>query len=392
MAPRLISGLVLLFSIAGFSAEATSLHGTMTRPDGVNIDWYLDRQAQSAHQGILVIAQGSGCGSVRSNRNVEAAKSLLPDFAVITVEKYGVSPGDVPKGPEDCSKLFFAHHTVTQRVSDYRAVIDQVKAMSWWNGKLVLFGGSEGGAVVQILAAEVNADAAVIFSSATGIHFRDAFIQVLPPEMAAQAPAELEKARRNPLSAEVWGGNSYRWWADIIDRPLWEDALKARGALLVVQGRRDRSNPVSSARAFRDIFAARHQCNLTYWEYEDYDHAMVDTSGTSHLPEVLSRISDWIRRQLAEGVNPDRLVGASDGSAEPSLGQGPHTRLRADHCQEGSGLRSGRDHPRQEPRTSSGSGSVSNRTASISARPWIQALAMRWPPSISPPPAEKMIG
>ena len=297
-----LSWLVAFLAVSASAAVAAPQRLTLARPNAPEIDWYLDQHTLTGRQGILVIAQGSGCGSVAGNRNVEAAKRLLPDFAVVTVEKYGVSPGAVATGPGDCSKLFWAHHTVSQRVADYRAVIEKLKAEPWWNGQLVLFGGSEGGAVVQILAAEVDANAAVIFSSATGMPFRDAFVQVLPPEVAAEAPAQLEKARRNPLSPEVWGGNSLRWYADIADRPLWEDALKARGALLVVQGVRDRSNPVSSARAFRDAFAAQHHANLTYWEYEDYDHGMVDPAGASHLPEVLSRISNWIRLHLAAGA------------------------------------------------------------------------------------------
>lgn len=297
--PRLLFGLVFALASMTSAATAAPQHAELKRPGGSEIDWYLDRQTAPPRQGILVVAQGSGCASVTTNRNVEAAKGLLPDFAVVTVEKYGVPPGALPRGPEDCSAPFLAHHTISQRVADYQAVIEVLKAKPWWNGQLVLFGGSEGGAVVQILAADVNADASVIFSSATGIPFRDAFIQVVPPEMAAEAPVKLDQARRAPLSAEVWAGNSYRWWADIADRPLWEDALKARGAILVVQGRRDRSNPVSSARAFRDVFETRKRCNLTYWEYDDYDHAMIDSGGVTHLPEVLSRISDWIRRQLA---------------------------------------------------------------------------------------------
>jgi len=291
----------LLFALVASRGIAAPQHNTLKRPVGPDIDWYLDRQVPSARQGILVIAQGSGCGSVVNNRNVEGAKSLLPGFAVVTVEKYGVAPGAVQKGPQDCSPLFWANHTVSQREQDYRAVIDRVRTEPWWNGQLVLFGGSEGGAVVHILAANVDANAAVILSSATGIPFRDAFVQVVPPEMAREAPSQLDKARRNPLSADTWGGNSYRWWADIADRPLWEDALKAKGALLVVQGARDRSNPLSSARAFRDAFAARHRSNLTYWEYADYDHTMVDSTGTSHLPEVFSRISNWLELNL--GLN-----------------------------------------------------------------------------------------
>jgi pimeloyl-ACP methyl ester carboxylesterase len=305
MLKRLPCCLALALSLVAGGATAESRQMALRRPDGSDIGWQLDRRDRPGAQGILVIAQGSGCSSVTTNRNVLAARGLLPTFAVVTVDKYGVAPGAVQNGPDDCPPVFFAHHTVSQRVSDYQAVLDQLKAAPWWNGQLVLFGGSEGGAVVQILAARVDANAAVIFYSATGLPFGDAFLQVLPPDLAAQAPAQLGKARRNPLSAEVWGGNSYRWWADIIDRPLWEDALRAKGALLVVQGRRDQSNPVISARAFRDAFAARRRCNLTYWEYEDYDHAMTDTAGVTHLPEVLGRISTWITDALKTPPEPN---------------------------------------------------------------------------------------
>ncbi|MFT4252369.1 MAG: hypothetical protein QM608_07785 [Caulobacter sp.] len=288
----------LVLALVATGAAAAPEHRTLERPDGSTIDWNLDRRTSPARQGVLVLAQGSGCGSVAGNRNIEAAKTLRPDFAVLTVEKYGVAPGAVQKDPDDCTPAFWANHTVSQRVRDYRAVIDLLKQQPWWNGRLVLFGGSEGGAVVQILAAETDADAAVIFSSATGVPFRDAFLQVLPPPVVPEARARIDKARRDPLSAERWGGNSYRWWADIVDRPLWEDALKARGSLLVVQGAHDRSNPVASARAFRDAFAARGRANLTYWEYADYDHAMIDAAGAAHLAEVLARISGWLDQKL----------------------------------------------------------------------------------------------
>jgi hypothetical protein len=66
----------------------------------------------------------------------------------------------------------------------------------------------------------------------------------------------------------------------------------------VVQGARDRSNPAASARALRDAFTKAGRCNLTYVEYADYDHAMVDPAGVSHLPDVLASVSTWMRAQL----------------------------------------------------------------------------------------------
>jgi alpha-beta hydrolase superfamily lysophospholipase len=299
---RVWAGLILA-ALAATQAAAQPAVSAVKRPDGSAIDWYLDRQTAPPKQGILVLAQGSGCSSVTLNHNIETAKHLLPDFAVVTVDKYGVRPGDDPKPDDGCSKTFYAHHTVSQRVADYRQVIARAETLPWWNGQLVLFGGSEGGAVMHILAAKVEPNAAVIYSSATGMPFADAFVQVIPPQMAAEAPAELARIRRAPLSDKVWGGNSYRWWADVIDRPLWEEALKARAPLLVVQGRRDRSNPVSSARALRDAFAAAKRCNLTYWEFEDYDHAMADAAGVSHQSEVFTRISAWLSDRL-KGAPP----------------------------------------------------------------------------------------
>lgn len=295
------AALALLLTLAPFSTAAAEAERTsLPRADGSRIDWFLDRRGAAGPQGLLVLAQGSGCASVTTNRNLEAAKGLLPEFAVVTVEKYGVSPGDAPASPDDCSPAFFAHHTVSQRVSDYAAVVRHLRSQPWWNGQLVLFGGSEGGAVVQILAGEIDPSAAVVFSAATGIPFRDSFVQVIPPPMAAEASAQLARARADPLSAQVWGGNSYRWWADIADRPLWEDALKSKGPLLVIQGARDGSNPVGSARALRDRFTAAGRCNLTYREYADYDHGMVDEAGVPHLPEVLAAASGWIRARLAD--------------------------------------------------------------------------------------------
>jgi hypothetical protein len=56
---------------------------------------------------------------------------------------------------------------------------------------------------------------------------------------------------------------------------------------------------VASARAVRAAFDQGCHCNLTYWEFPEYDHAMTDAAAMSHLPDVLARISDWLKRRLA---------------------------------------------------------------------------------------------
>jgi len=250
----------------------------------------------------LVLAQGSGCLAATENRNIVRAKGLLPQFAVVTVEKYGVRPHDTPKDPlGGCSPDFHAHHTISQRVADYQRILAELEKTPWWDGRLALFGGSEGGAAVSMLAPRTNPTAVVVFSAAPGRSFRQTLKLAVPPEVAAQADAEFARIKADPLSAKLWGGNSYRWWADILDHDLTADLLSVRAPILIVHGERDRSGPVQVARMVRDDFQREGRCNLTYWELPGYDHEMRDVAGASHIDEVLQRISGWLAAKVGTG-------------------------------------------------------------------------------------------
>ena len=295
---------VLAFVFNTAAASTTPIDKVLQRPDGSSIYWTIDRQSGVAKQGILLVAQGSGCLAATENPNIANARRLLPEFAVLTVEKYGVEPHAKPKDPfEGCSGVFYAHHTVSQRVADYERVLGELKQEPWWNGQLVLFGGSEGGGTVSILAAKVNPTAVVIFSAAPGHSFGEIFKLSVPPAVAQHADEEFKKIEAEPLSAKVWGGNSYRWWADILRQDMAAELLKAESPILLVQGERDTHAPVAIARQITDDFQRAGHPNLTYWEFAPYDHAMQDAQGVSHLDEVMTRISSWIADRLAESHN-----------------------------------------------------------------------------------------
>ena len=286
--------------LTGQAAAAASVDLVTRRDDGSLIHWSLDRQQGGPKQGILVLAQGSGCLAATENPNIVRAKGLLPDFAVVTVEKYGVRPHDAPKDPfGGCSLDFHAHHTVSQRVADYQRVLAQPETSPWWDGRLVLFGGSEGGAAVAMLAPRVRPTALVVFSTAPGRSFRQTFKLSVPPEVAAQADSEFVKIKADPLSPKLWGGNSYRWWADILDHDLTADLLSVRTPILIVHGERDRSGSVQIARMVRDEFQREGRCNLTYWEFAGYDHQMQDAAGAAHIEEVMRRISGWLSAKIS---------------------------------------------------------------------------------------------
>lgn len=293
-------------AVAGISLLAVAVVHTTTRPDGSTIFWSLDGQRDVPKQGILLVAQGSGCLSTSENPNLARARSLLPDFAFLTVEKYGVHPHDAPKDwMGGCRAEFYAHHTVSQRAADYQRVLGELASAPWWDGRLVLFGGSEGGAAVVELAPRVKPNAVVIFSNSLG-RFRQDFKLVVPPDVAAMADAEFAKIAADPLSPKLWGGNSYRWYADIMDHDLTTDALAVHAPILLVLGERDLSGVAVNARNIPADFQRAGHCNLTYWEFPGYDHEMRDAAGVSHLDEVLRGISGWLREKVRSPVLNER--------------------------------------------------------------------------------------
>lgn len=303
---RNLSPLVLSTFMMPAVASADPQSFEMPRADGSVIHWTLDGPQDAERTGLLVLAQGSGCLSVVNNENLAMTRTIFGEFAALSVEKYGVASGDNPADDHtECSEAFREHHTVSQRIADYRQVIEGLRGESWWNGELVLFGGSEGGLAMAILASQVQADAAILFSTAGGLPFGQIVRQSIPEEGWPTVNAAFENARRNPDSSELWGGSSLRFWADIIDRRVADDMLRSDAAFLLIQGGNDPSSPVSAARATSDLFADAGRCNLTYWEFPGLNHGMADASGNGRMAEVLSQAAAWLRERNAANVHAD---------------------------------------------------------------------------------------
>lgn len=284
----------------------------LARSDKSIIHWALDMPEAGEPRGVIVLAQGSGCLSVEHNANLAHIRSAFPAFAALTVEKYGVKPGDNPTADhEDCSEEFRQHHTMTQRVEDYLAVLSKLRTESWWNGRLVLAGGSEGGDVIARLSAPAKADATILISTGGGKTFGEMVRQSIMDEMERHKVPEanwppvdqvFERARANPMSAEIWAGSSFRFWADAIDHRILDSMLRADTDFLLIQGGRDTSTPVEMARIVTDRFSEAGRCNLTYWEFPGLDHGMTDMAGTSRMSEVFATAALWAEQQLSSNA------------------------------------------------------------------------------------------
>ena len=283
------------------STAAGDMVGTTARPDGSRVHWTLSNAVQDRANRIVFVAQGSGCAPARASSSVRMLAEILSDYAVLTIEKYGVAPDDAPADPmADCSGAYLENHTVSQRVADARAVFEDLRARGLLDGDLVLFGGSEGGAVVSLLSHQAeDADAVVVFSTGTGLTMAEFFPLVVPPPVAERMQAVFDEIRNDPSAQGVLSGVSYDWWRDSLDRRYSDDLLTSNVPVLIVQGADDRSAPVEAARAARDAFmAAGQERRLTYWEFEDRDHGMVDAQGVSHMGAVLKKVRDWIEAQM----------------------------------------------------------------------------------------------
>lgn len=120
-----------LFAFAASTPASTEPRQVESlRADGNSIHWTVDLPANDGQFGLMVLAQSSGCLSVTRNENLTNTRSVFREFAAISVEKYGVLPDDAPADDHlDCSSEFREHHTVSQRVADYKQVIESLQTL-----------------------------------------------------------------------------------------------------------------------------------------------------------------------------------------------------------------------------------------------------------------------
>ena len=283
-------GLAWLALSLGAAAPAA----TLMRADGSTIAYHVELRRPQARQPLLLMLQGSGCDSVARNDRIPwMARRLAPRHAVLTIEKYGVAPG---ADGAACSNDYWRGNTLTQRARDAALVIDALRRQPWWNGRLVIFGGSEGGAVAALAAPLIpETRAVIVWSSGIGLPVGQMIRSALPPPALAEVDRVFAEARADPAADRQWGGASLSWWADALDQVPARALLRTDAPVLLIHGTRDQFAPIAAARAARDLVAAAGRGNFTYREYEGYDHFMIDAAGVDRRAEVLAAAARWLR-------------------------------------------------------------------------------------------------
>lgn len=287
-----------ILATLGLSAGALAQLPELMRPDASPIVYRIDGiEPGGSPQGLIFLAQGSGCDPVTVDNRFALSETLAPGFARLSIEKYGVNPAH-DLAEDECSEEFYARDTIDQRVLDAARVIAGLRGSDWWNGDLVLFGGSEGGAVVSMLAPIVpETDAVVVFSSGLGFTVEEGVLQAVPPPVRPRAEASFVEARQTGRIDERFSGHSHHWWANALDKRPSNALTGTTVPVLVVQGTMDRSAVVESAREGVARLEASGVC-VTYDEREGLDHFMRDAQGADHRAEVYSDIALWIGEAL----------------------------------------------------------------------------------------------
>jgi alpha-beta hydrolase superfamily lysophospholipase len=295
---KLIGALACLIAAAAASASPTS-HG-LPRGDGSDIVYHLDRTPARGRGGLLLMLQGSGCEPVLEREWLRSEPPVLaPGRAVIAIEKYGVVPGSPQiDAVEGCASAYWHGNTLRQRVLDAVQVVSRLRREKWWNGELILYGGSEGGAVAAMLAPLLpETEAVIILSSGIGMPVGEMILSAVPPQASAELARLLAESRSNPAGDRRFGGASFRWWADAAAITPAVPLLQSRAPILLIHGARDQFAPVAAARATRDLFARAGNRNLTYLEYPELDHGMTDRTGADQRPLVLNAAARWLAQR-----------------------------------------------------------------------------------------------
>jgi len=277
------------------AAEVAPLERSVVhRADGSPVSFLVEAGAGGT-QDALIILQGTGCREVSDNPSAfRVAELLAPDRRLVLINQPGVIAGAEVDLVDGCPTDYWERSTLHQRTLDMLLVVAELRRRDWWSGQLVLFGGSEGGAVVALAAALLpETQAAIVFSSGAGMTVRELIGRALPPPVAAELDAQIAAARENPSGGTRWAGLSHKWWADAADVMPARALVLSSAPILLIHGAQDTSSPVEAARAGRDYLTTAGK-DVTYFEYPALDHFMREAGGEDRLPEVMEDARRWL--------------------------------------------------------------------------------------------------
>jgi pimeloyl-ACP methyl ester carboxylesterase len=301
----LVCLVLALPSISAASPQLTLITTpvTLDRGNQTFVEAFVQRPPDK-RVGVVVMLQGSVCASEQ-----ESFKALVEPWEQKYALLYIAKPGS-SLTVEACNESYLSTNTIGQRIADLQLVIQHLRTQRWWNRKLYLIGGSEGGLIAGLAATQIRETQRIaIISFGGGMTMSEmwpeaAYNGVLK-ENGSLALAQQERldviegfkrARANPQSLDIFSGdsNTLKWWASILDIRLSDTLINFRRPILMLHGSEDQMAGVAGARSMAQTFARAGKKNLTYQEFAGYDHGFNDKNGKNRIGDIFDQALTWL--------------------------------------------------------------------------------------------------
>lgn len=292
----------LFMSAAGW-AEMTPgavQSGSLARPDGSDVQYYLLHQQAEPTRKLLVLMQGSDCNSAKNNRfMIDTFGSAFADHDILLVEKYGITDAlaydsgeDVR---EDCPPETMFNDTLSVRVSDYTVVLNRLKENY---DSVVALGGSEGATVAEHVGLTSPVVSAVVAVNGGGRYFLDDVTYSFrrgPTPMTENDIAGFveftDAVKKNEVPGDLLvSQHGVRWWREFLTVDTQQVLNDQKKPVLVIQTLNDINVNVPS---FKQMQKAVVNPQVTFKTFDNLDHYFKDAQGQRQTTQILMTIRDW---------------------------------------------------------------------------------------------------
>lgn len=311
--------IALLAVLAGMSAivdvhaEVAEHRFSVPRANGSPVELIVSLPASARRVPALLAIDGSLCIPSKTSEymgRLAPESAGLEQYALLVVEKPDptvpakANDGSYSIGPDfRCSDTFKRYYTLEQRVLDHlRALQFLRKHAAWWDGRLFIWGFSDGAHIaVRVGAFTTETQGMVLGGLGGGTSMAHELEGLMcsqdkePGKCRNRFKAQVNEMRANPTPAKTWLGdaNTYAAWASRLDAIEANILKDVQFPVLVFHGSRDNSVPVASARALAGQLAGSGG-PITYREVEGMGHGIGSNLAPGRGAQLQQEFLAWL--------------------------------------------------------------------------------------------------
>lgn len=259
---------------------------TIVNSQGETLIYYLGlREKNKLSNSLFIGIQGS---QRDSNKRFDFWSNFAPDDAdILLLEKYAF----------DNKELYNKTNCRQRRIQDIKFSVKYV-IKNIYNGDLqsvILFGGSEGGMIIPVIANSLEKITHLVIMGAGGYSQAKAFEVLLEKGMhlgnidnKKELFAKYNEIRKSPVENKFWLGNTYKRMSSYLDYYPEKYVRKLDIPVLYVIGKEDKSMPYESVKYLSDKLEGKN--NFTFKILPGIDHRFTDKYGNSKLNYIIEKV------------------------------------------------------------------------------------------------------